>query len=145
MKKLLVAVLACFAITQVHAAHATWLTSLSQAQAQAKAENKLILMNFTGSDWCPWCIKLDKDTLDQQQFVDYANKNLVLVTVDFPQNKEQPADLKAANAALAKKYDVSGFPTLVVAKPDGTAVWTQVGYLEGGPEALISQLETKSK
>ena len=102
-------------------------------------------MNFTGSDWCPWCIKMDKDTLDQQEFADYAQKNLVTVTVDFPQHKDQPDDLKAANAALAQKYNVQGYPTLVVVKPDGTVVWTQMGYLEGGPKALIDQLEAAEK
>lgn len=141
MKKLMVALLACCALTRIHAADLTWLTSLPKAEAQAKSENKLVLMDFTGSDWCPWCMKLDKDTLEQPQFADYAAKNLVMVLVDFPNSKPQSDELKAANAALAKKYGVDGYPTLIAVKPDGSVVMTQVGYLEGGPKALIDKLD----
>jgi thioredoxin-related protein len=123
-----------------------WLTDVSTAQAQAKAENKLVLMDFTGSDWCSWCIKLDNDTFSQPEFVGYAKKNLVLVELDYPAHKQQPDDLKAANAALAKKYNISGYPTVIAMKPDGTVVMTQVGYLPGGPATMIAQLdEAKNK
>jgi protein disulfide-isomerase len=71
----------------------------------------------------------------------YAKKNLVLVQVDFPAQKEQSADLKAANKALQSKYNVNGYPTLVLIKPDGTIVWQQVGYMEGGPAAVIAALD----
>jgi len=145
MKKMMIALLACFAIAQVRAAGLNWLTDLPKAEQQAKAENKLVLMDFTGSDWCPWCIKLDKDVLDQDAFADYANKNLVMVLVDFPNKNPQSDALKAANAALGQKYNVNGYPTLVLVKPDGSVVWTQVGYAEGGPSALISQLEAAKK
>lgn len=145
MKKILIALLACCAMASAGAAELNWTTDLPKAEAQAKSENKLVIMNFTGSDWCPWCIKLDKDTLDQQGFIDYANKNLVPVLVDFPNQKPQSDDLKAANQALAKKYGIEGYPTLVVVKPDGSVVWKQVGYLEGGPKALIDALEAAEK
>jgi thioredoxin-related protein len=141
MKKILIAVLACCAFVQIRAAEFNWLTDLPKAEAQAKSDHKLVLMDFTGSDWCPWCIKLDKETLDQPEFADYAKKNLVLVKVDFPAHKQQPDDLKKANAALAKKYGVDGYPTLILVKPDGTVVMTQVGYLEGGPKSLIAKLD----
>jgi thioredoxin-related protein len=119
-----------------------WLTDLPKAQAEAKAENKLVLMNFTGSDWCIWCIKLDKDTFSKPEFADYAKKNLVLVELDFPNEKPQPDALKKANAALAAKYDPEGaFPTLILMKPDGTVIWKQTGYLEGGPSAMIAEIE----
>ena len=145
MKKLIVALLACCAIAQVRAEDATWLTDLSQAEAQAKSENKLVLMNFTGSDWCPWCIKMEKETLTQPQFTDYAKKNLVLVLVDFPAHKEQSDTQKAANKALAAKYGIDGYPTLVEVKPDGTVVTKQVGYLDGGPKAFIAELNAANK
>jgi thioredoxin-related protein len=144
MKKIIITLLACCALAQVRA-DVTWLTDLPAAEAQAKSQHKLVLMNFTGSDWCPWCIKMDKDTLTQPEFTDYAQKNLVLVLVDFPSHKEQSADLKAANDALAKKYGVDGYPTLVEVKPDGTVVTTQVGYLDGGPQALIAELDAANK
>lgn len=123
-----------------------WLTDLPRAQAQAKAENKLVLMDFTGSDWCPWCIKLDNDIFAKAEFANYAKTNLVLVLLDFPNNKPQSAELKKANAALATKYNPEGiFPTLIAMKPDGTVVWTNPGYLEGGPAALIAQLNEAKK
>ncbi len=122
-----------------------WLTNLPQAQAQAKNENKLVLLDFTGSDWCGWCIKLDQDTFSKPEFADYARKNLVLVQLDFPDKKPQAKALKQANAALQKKYGVTGYPTLIAMKPDGTVVWTQTGYLEGGPPALITELNAARK
>jgi thioredoxin-related protein len=145
MKKIIVALIACCAIARLHAADITWLTDVPKAEAQAKNENKLVLMDFTGSDWCTWCKKLDKDTFAQPEFANYAQKNLVLVQLDYPANKPQSDDLKAANAALAKKYNIQGYPTLIALKPDGTVVWTQVGYLEGGPQALIDQLDGAKK
>src|SRR5271170_5032633 len=145
MKKIAIALLACFALLKVSAADLNWMTDLPKAQALAKQENKLVLMDFSGSDWCPWCVKLDKETLDQPEFADYAKKNLELVLLDFPNSKPQSDDLKQANAALQKKYNVEGFPTLIAIKPDGTVVMTQVGYLEGGPKALIAMLDEAEK
>jgi thioredoxin-related protein len=145
MKKIAVALLAVCALLNVSAADLNWMTDLAKAQEQAKQENKLVLIDFTGSDWCPWCIKLDKETLTQPEFADYAAKNLVLVKVDFLRHTEQPADVKANNEALAKKYGIEGFPTEIAMKPDGTVVMTQVGYLEGGPKALIAKIEDAKK
>ena len=145
MKKVLITMLVCCALARVGAAELTWLTDLPKAEQQAKDGNKLVLMNFTGSDWCEWCKKLDKDTFSKPEFADYASNNLVLVQVDFPMKAPQSDDLKKANAALATKYNVDGYPTLVALKPDGTVVWTQVGYLEGGPQALIDQLNAARK
>ena len=146
MKKILIALLACCAVAQIRAVDLTWLTNVPKAEQQAKAGNKLVLLDFTGSDWCGWCMKLDKDTFEQTEFEDYAAKNLVLVQLDYPQHKEQSDDLKSANAALAKKYEIDGYPTLIALKPDGTVAWKQVGYLEGGPKALIAKLdEAKNK
>ena len=145
MKKIMIALLACCAMAQVRAADLTWLTDLPKAEQQAKDENKIVLMDFTGSDWCGWCKKLDADTFSKPEFSDYAQKNLVLVQLDYPAHKEQSDDLKKANAALAGKYNIQGYPTLIAVKPDGTVIWTQVGYLEGGPQALIDQLTQAEK
>ena len=141
MKKILIAVLAATVFWQANAAEATWLTDLPQAQTQAKSEKKIVLMDFTGSDWCGWCIKFKKEVLDTQEFQAYAAKSVVLVEVDFPNKKEQSADLKTANAALKAKYKIDGFPTLVVLDQDGKEIGRQVGYAEGGPAAFISKLE----
>lgn len=145
MKKFMIALLACCAFVTVHAADLTWLTDVPKAQAQAKSENKLVLMNFTGSDWCPACIQLDKTALSQPEFADYAQKNLVLVLVDFPNNKPQSDELKAANDKLSTKYDIEGFPTLILTKPDGSVVWKQVGYDGSGAKALVDKLSAAQK
>jgi len=146
MKKIAITLVACFALLRVSAADLNWLTDVPKAEAQAKTENKLVLLDFTGSDWCIWCKKLDEDTFSKPEFAGYAKTNLVLVQLDFPDKKPQSDELKTANAALAKKYNIEGFPTLIALKPDGTVVWTQVGYLEGGPKVLIEKLdEAKTK
>lgn len=131
----------CWMCGNLAFAETPWLTSLPAAQAQAKKENKLVLMDFTGSDWCEWCKKLDADVLSKPEFVSFAKKNLVLVQVDFPAQKEQSAELKAANRALQSKYNVNGYPTLVVIKPDGTIVWQQVGYPKHGLADVMPALD----
>ncbi|MGZ4972475.1 MAG: thioredoxin family protein [Limisphaerales bacterium] len=146
MKKFIVTLLACWAAFQVVAADKLdWQTDLTKAQAQAKKENKLVLLDFTGSDWCGWCIKLNHDTFSKPEWATYAKTNLVLVEVDFPRSKELPESQKTANDALQKKYKVEGFPTIVVVKPDGTVVWTKEGYLAGGPQAMIDEIEKAKK
>jgi len=145
MKKIVFCMLACWMAFEVQAADLTWLTSVPDAQAQAKKENKLVMLNFTGSDWCAWCQKLDADTFSKPQFASYAGTNLVLVTVDFPTSKKLPAALVSANEALRDKYKVEGYPTLVVLKPDGKVAWTQVGYLAGGPAAMIAEIDKARK
>jgi thioredoxin-related protein len=145
MKKIIFMLLTCCVAGPLLAADSTWLTSVPDATAQAKKENKLVLLDFTGSDWCSWCKKLDVETFSQVEFTDYAKKNLVLVEVDFPAQKPQSSELKDANKALQEKYHVNGFPTLVVLKPDGTVVWNQEGYLAGGPEAMIAKLDEAKK
>ena len=141
MKKMILALIFCGMTAQLLAADAEWLTSVPKAEALAKKENKLVLLDFTGSDWCSWCKRLDAETFSKPEFSDYASKNLVLVQVDFPAQKPQSAALKAANEALQAKYQVSGFPTLVVLKPDGTVLWNQPGYLAGGPAAMIAKID----
>src|SRR5215831_20408346 len=90
-----------------------WQTDLPKALEQAKAENKIALLDFTGSDWCGWCIKFDQEVFATHDFKEYADKNLVLVQLDFPNRKSQSAELKKANAELKEKYKIDGYPTLV--------------------------------
>ena len=145
MKKLLVAVAIGCVWLQTQAADLNWSTDLPKAQAAAKADNKMVLMDFTGSDWCGWCKKFDKETLSTDKFADYAKAHLELVVVDFPREKPQSDALKAANKALGEKYGVDGYPTFVVLNSDGKEIGRQVGYSEGGPEAFIAKLEGFNK
>src|ERR1039458_9663377 len=122
MKKILITMLAATVFWQVNAAENNWPTDLPKAQAQAKAENKIVLMDFTGSDWCPWCIKFKKEVLDTAEFQEYAAQNAVLVELDYPHKKVQSGELKEANAALKAQYDIHGYPTLVVLNKDGKEI-----------------------
>ena len=128
--------------TRVASSQATtdWITDYDQALAVAKAQNKKVLLNFTGSDWCGWCIKLDKEVFSQKQFLNYAKDNYILVKLDFPRRTQLPANLKRQNDALAKKYKVRGFPTVVVLNSNGKTHKTG-GYVRGGPKAFIRSLQ----
>ncbi len=121
-----------------------WGTDYAKALAQAKAEKKNVLLDFTGSDWCPWCIKLDKEVFADPKFQNYAKKNLILVTVDFPQGKEQSAEVKKQNADLQDKFGIQAYPTVVVLSPDGKKVG-ELGYQPGGAEAFLAVLEKVEK
>lgn len=145
MKKIAVGLLVLLALGRVVAAEAEWLTDLDKAKAKAKAENKLVLMDFTGSDWCPPCKALHKNVLTSQEFVDYAKKNLVLVEVDFPRRKSQSAELKKANRALAEKFGVEAFPTVIVLDSNGKQLSKESGYSGESPKQFIAQIEALKK
>ena len=122
-----------------------WQTNYKAALEQAAQENKPVLIDFTGSDWCGWCIKLTKDTFSQPAFQEFAKKNLVLVELDFPQGKPQAADVQKQNEALQQKFGVRGFPTLVILNSQGMEIARQSGYLPGGPKAFIAWVEQAVK
>jgi thioredoxin-related protein len=144
MKKIMIGLLACGALLQAGAEELQWMTDLPKAQEKAKAENKLVMLDFTGSDWCGWCIKLNKEVFSKAEFADFAAKNLVLVEVDFPTHKTLAAEQKRANDALLKKYKVEGYPTIIVLNSAGKKVG-ELGYEPGGPKAFISKLEELKK
>jgi thioredoxin-related protein len=118
-----------------------WTVHYADAVTKAQTDNKAILLNFTGSDWCPYCIQMKKEVLDKPEFRDYANDNLELVTLDFPNSIPQPPSIKKQNQELARKYKVSGYPTFVLLSKDGKVLWKQVGYLEGGPSVFVGQMQ----
>ena len=126
-------------------AESDWLNDYKKAQQEAKASNKFLLLDFTGSDWCGWCKKFDKEILSQSQFKDYARENLVLVELDFPRAKQQSPELRKQNQELAHQYQVQGFPTIVVLDGDGQKLWQYDGYFPDGPVAFIAQLEKLRK
>jgi thioredoxin-related protein len=142
MKKTLIATVAALAVFAVSAGE--WLTDLPKAQAQAKKENKLVLLDFTGSDWCGWCIKLKKEVFDTKEFQDYADKNLVLVEVDFPRRKQLSAAQVKANQALQEKYQIPGYPTIIMLNGEGRKVG-ELGYMQGGPKAFNAELAKLKK
>ena len=129
------------AAPSLRAAELTWQTDFAQASQQAAQEHKYILLDFTGSDWCPWCIKMDKEVFNQSQFSDFALKNLVLVKLDFPRKAAQSPTEKSQNEDLAKKFGIEGFPTYVLLDSSGKEVRRQVGYLQGGAIAFLDWLK----
>ncbi len=144
MKKILVSLCAGLALMKAGAEELQWLTDVPKAVEKAKSENKLVMLDFTGSDWCGWCIKLHKEVFSQPEFADYAKKNLVLVEVDFPRRKDQSAELKKANQALQEKYKIEGYPTLILLNKDGKQVG-QLGYMPGGPKPFVTELDKVKK
>ena len=145
MKKCVAILIAALAVLQAGAAELEWTTDLPKAQEKAKAEKKLVMLDFTGSDWCGWCRKFNKEIWSQPQFKDYARDNLVLVEVDFPRAKPQSVELRKQNQELARQYEVQGFPTIVVLNGNGEKVWQYDGYFPGGPDAFIAELEKLRK
>ena len=141
---LAVALVLGFSITFSAGADSQWLTDYKKAQQEAKASNKLLLLDFTGSDWCGWCIRLNREVFSKPEFKDYANKNLVLMEVDFPRRKMLTADVKKQNEELAQHYQIEGFPTIIVLNGDGQRVG-ELGYMQGGPPAFIAELEKLRK
>jgi len=123
----------------ITASAASWLTDLNAGKAQAQKEGKSVLINFTGSDWCPWCIKLQQEVFSQPEFEAFAAKNLVLVEIDFPKRKPQSSALQKANAALVTQYKVDGFPTLVFLNAQGNVVH-RGGYLPGGARPFVQEM-----
>jgi protein disulfide-isomerase len=117
-----------------------WLTSPEKAIATARGTTKLILVDFTGSDWCPPCIRLHREVFSQPDFQKFAKENLILVQVDFPRGKAQSEEERDRNEELAKKYGVQGFPTVIVLNSEGKQVG-RLGYMEGGPAAFIDALK----
>lgn len=117
-----------------------WKTDFEAALDEAKAQDKAVLVNFTGSDWCGWCIKLDKEVFSQDAFKQFAADGLVLVKIDFPRKNTQSEVLKAQNEALSEKYGIRGFPTILVLSSDGQLLG-KTGYQGGGPEAYVAHLK----
>ena len=125
-------------------AESSWVTDYKKAQEDAKAGKKLMLLEFTGSDWCGWCMKLDKEVFSTPEFQNYASRNLILVKVDFPRRRPQTEALKKQNEQLAQKYDIQGFPTIIVLNGQGEKLG-ELGYMEGGPSPFLAKLETLPK
>src|SRR5436189_5296715 len=93
-------------------AELSWLTDYNAGLKQARDEGKPMLINFTGSDWCGWCIKLKGEVFDQPEFEAFAKANLVLLEVDFPKGKAMSDAQRIANEKLGRRFSVEGLPTI---------------------------------
>jgi thioredoxin-related protein len=122
-----------------------WTTYSKTALDKAKKENKYILMDFTGSDWCGWCIKLNKEVFSKPEFIAYATNSLVCIEVDFPRKGKISAEQKKINEKLAQDFGVRGFPSIYILKPDGKTVVGKTGYKAGGSAAYVKHLQDMIK
>ena len=107
-----------------------WLTDMDAAKKEAAEQKKDLMIEFTGSDWCPPCMQLRANVFSKPDFQKEAQKNFVLLELDYPRSKEQSAEVKAANQKLAEQYGVTGFPTVVFADASGKPFG---GFVGGRP------------
>lgn len=124
----------------VSAAEVTWLVDYDEAITQAKDRNLPILINFSGSDWCGWCIKLMNEVFSKPEFMSYAKDNFVLLNLDFPRKTQLPPAQAKTNEGLAQKFGIEGFPTVILLDSSGTKIG-QTGYQAGGPDKYIRHLQ----
>ena len=139
--------LIAFLATSASGVAGGWQTNYAKALETAKGQNKRILLDFTGSDWCGPCIELRKRVFSKPEFRAYADKNLVLVEIDYPQRKRQSAELKAQNEKLSKQYGIEekGFPTVMLLDPAGKVIRELTGYDGETTAGFIAWIEGKSK
>ena len=144
MKNFIIALLLVGSITINAQENLKWHTDMKEAVAISKSENKPLFLFFTGSDWCGWCIRLQKEVFNTPEFLAWSEK-VVLVDLDFPRAKEQPAEIKAQNQQLQQLFAVRGYPTVWFAKEGVTAEGKpsleqlgSTGYVAGGPTAWLA-------
>jgi len=134
----LFAVLLAVAASYVHAGE-QWLEDFDAAKKLAAEKGLPLLADFSGSDWCGWCIRLDREVFSRKAFKDYAEEHLVLFLADFPRRKEQSAETKKQNEQLAERYGVRGFQSVLLLDADGR-VLSRTGYRQGGAGAYVEHL-----
>ena len=122
-----------------------WSSNYDASLQKAAAEKRMVLLEFTGSDWCPPCKLQAKEVFEKPAFEDFAKQNLVPVKLDFPRRSEQSAETRAANQALAQKYNIDGFPTVILLDSKGAELARQVGYGGGGVDGFINWVNKNKK
>lgn len=121
----------------------TWETNYETALLKAEKENKLILMNFSGSDWCANCIRLEKAVFTTDTFLNYSKDKFVLLRLDFPQRSKNKLSEEQTkhNEALAEKFNPEGeFPLVIILNTSGKPIG-KTGYVDGGAETFIKTIE----
>lgn len=122
------------------ATDAIWMTDFEAAKARAVEEDKDLLMDFTGSDWCYWCQRLDGEVFSKPGFINEVSAHFVLVKIDFPRDKSRQSQaLQEQNQRLSRVYGIQGYPTIILARADGTPYAT-TSYHEGGPDAYLEHI-----
>jgi thiol-disulfide isomerase/thioredoxin len=122
---------------------AVWETDVGTAMDQARARKCRVLILFTGSDWCPWCKKMDAEVYSQPEFAKYSHEKLVLLKLDYPEHTPQPDALRAQNAEMRERYGVRGYPQAVIVDMGGRIVTRVKGYQQGGPSHFIQLIQAQ--
>ena len=146
MKKILSILLVLFSLNLVAQENELeWHTDVTKAINISMETEKPLFFFFTGSDWCGWCIRLQKEVFFKPEFTKWAKENVVLVELDYPRKKAQSKELKAQNSQLQQQFQVRGYPTIWFVKADknssGQVNLSQLGktgYVKGGPSVWIS-------
>jgi len=148
MKKSYILIGAAFVAMNVFAKSSTpagWTDDFDAAFRQAAIEKKLVLVDFSGSDWCCWCQRLDKEVFSKEAFLTAATNKYVCVMIDSPSDESVLSEkAKGQNKALVKKYRIDGFPTVLVMDATGKVLF-KTGYQPGGAEKYLAHLEQKFK
>ena len=141
MKTLILTACALFVATTTSLAKTGWDDDCEKSLAKAKEDQKMVLLDFTGSDWCGYCIKLDEEVFSKSAFKKFAKENLVLVELDYPRGKNLPKKTKEQNDGLKSKYGISGYPTIILLDSEGKEAARWVGY----KATLLDELKDKVK
>jgi len=144
MKKIIVALLFFAGSYAAEAQELVWETNVTKAMAISNETKKPLLLFFTGSDWCGWCIRLQKEVLKTPEFALWAKENVVLVELDFPRRAPQAPEIKKQNDELQMAFGIQGFPTIILANAttkEGKVNFEGIGstgYVAGGPTAWLT-------
>jgi thioredoxin-related protein len=143
MKKLAITLFLVLGSLTIQAQELTWHTDMNKALDVSKKSKKPLMLFFTGSDWCGWCIRLQKEVLKTPEFEKWAKDNVVLVELDFPRRTPQQPEIQKQNIELQQTFAVQGYPTVWfvnASKKDGKVNFEQLGstgYVAGGPSVWL--------
>jgi thioredoxin-related protein len=144
MKKIILIAFFFIGISVSQAQELKWYTDVKEAITVSNKQKKPLLLFFTGSDWCGWCVRLQKEVLKTPEFSKWAKENVILVELDFPRRTAQPEAIKSQNNELQQVFGIQGFPTIYFANAtvkEGKTNFTglgSTGYVAGGPAAWIA-------
>jgi protein disulfide-isomerase len=144
MKKIIITLVFVLGTISLQAQELYWETNVNKAIEVSKKTKKPMLLFFTGSDWCGWCIRLQKEVLKTPEFETWAKKNVVLVELDYPRRTPQTPEIQKQNAELQQGFQIQGFPTIYFVNADmkdgkvNFAPIDKTGYVAGGPAAWLA-------
>ncbi len=144
MKKTILLFLFFIGSYAIQAQTLVWRNDMNEAIQISEQTKKPLMLFFTGSDWCGWCIRLQNEVFQKPEFITWANENVVLVEVDFPRKPYFSAEIQAQNQELQQFFGIAGYPTVWfvnATKKDGKVMFGKLGstgYIAGGPSVWLN-------